>query len=385
MRLNAHAIFGWFAANRASQEMRRIMMSVGILNFAVGSITLFEPIYLYNLGYALRDILIFYGAMYFIYVIILPFGSWLTRHWGLHHAMLYSGPFLIAYYLLLMGAGGHPWFLFLAVPVLAIQKTLYWPNYHSAIAESGSGAERGRELSELYLLMEIVAVFGPIFGGLVITGLGFPSLFAIASVLILISYMPLMTIPERQDGDGFSAANVWKKIFDPSRWRQTVAWFAYGEELLGMTIWPIFVFLAAGGFVQTGTAISASLVVVMALTLIAGRYIDRKNHELTRLGGLLTVAAWLVKPFARTVGAIFGADAFYRLSRTSLDMPVFASLYARAKEGSVREEVVVMEMCYTGGKLFIAVIGIVILSFTSASFTALFMLGAAFSMLNLLR
>src|SRR3989338_5094483 len=122
-------------------QLRELYMTISILNLAMAAIMIFEPIYLLGLGYQLSGVIGFYLAVYIIYFLIMPLGAKMALRFGYNKSIIFSTLFLISYYLSLWGLESSPIFLLTAIPAFALQKTFYWPGYHSEFARYGEARE----------------------------------------------------------------------------------------------------------------------------------------------------------------------------------------------------------------------------------------------------
>ena len=103
-----------FFPHHISRELKELFWSRAIMDFAVAAVALFEPIYLYTLGYSLQVILLFYIEVYIVYFILLPVGAKFANRFGYEHSMTLSTIFLVGYYLALYAIGSNP--IFLVIP-----------------------------------------------------------------------------------------------------------------------------------------------------------------------------------------------------------------------------------------------------------------------------
>jgi hypothetical protein len=69
------------------REIRELYVSTTILDFGLAMILIFEPIYLYTIGYTLRQIIFFFFLVYLIYFFILPLGASFAKHLGYEHSI----------------------------------------------------------------------------------------------------------------------------------------------------------------------------------------------------------------------------------------------------------------------------------------------------------
>ncbi|MEA3272352.1 MAG: hypothetical protein U9P90_01640 [Patescibacteria group bacterium] len=376
-----------YFANHISRQMKELFSSVLILNFATSAVAIFEPIYLYTLGFSLRGILIFYLLIYILYFVLLPLGGKIARMQGYEHVMLFSAPFLILYYLALFAIPFHYLFVVVAILAISIRKILYWPGYHADFARFGEKKERGREISNLYLIAALVSVVGPATGGLIITFLGFKVLFVMVAVLILLSNIPLLITPEKFKPSSFLYKRAFKDLFRKEKRRKFCGYLGFGGQMINIAIWPVFVYTVVVNYDKIGFLVSGSILVSIVVAIFIGRAIDHRRHHmgLIRAGAILTSILWVVRVFVTKFFGVFLIDVGHRISRIIIALPMAAITYNDAKKSSVMRSVIFREMALSVGKSTAAITGIIILSLVSIenSWTYLFILAAAMNLFYL--
>lgn len=372
-----------FLVGQPSRQVKELIVSTTILDFAVAAITIFEPIYLYGLGFGVPGVLLFYLGVYAIYLVIQPLGGKFTRSQGYKHGIMFSTPFLILYYLSLFAIPYSPLFVATAIVAYAIHKMFYWPGFHADFARFGSPTEFGRELGVLVFLLSLASVVGPFFGGVVVKFAGFPTLFVTVAALILASNVPLFLTPEVFVPRKLSYVDAYKRILKPENRRMVVAFMGYGEELLAYTVWPIAIFLAIGGFAEIGAIVSAStMFTAVAGYLIGRRYACGDRNGMIRVGSLFTSLSWLMRVSVSGAFPILGIDTLYRTARQAQGMPTIASVYEAARRYSVTKTAIMIEMSVILGKLAIGGIALAIfLVFPDRPWTPVYLLAAAVSTL----
>jgi len=371
-----------YFANGLSRQVKELFWSTAILDFAASAVGIFEPIYLYTLGFSIQKIIIFYIAIYAIYFLIVPLGGKIARTQGYEHSILYSTPFLVLYYLSLFAIPYHPFFIASAIIALALQKTLYWPGYHADFARFGEDGKRGREISNLAVLDSLVAILGPVFGGVIIAMTSFKVLFIIVSFLILVSNIPLLTTGEKFVPVPFSYKDAFRRLARSENRRRLFAYIGYGEEFITGLLWPIFIFLVIKEYISVGFLISASILLTTVLTLYIGRITDvESRHGVLKVGVIFTFFTWLLRILVVSGIGIFMADSLYRISRGAIGVPLMALTYERAKKTSVMKSIIFFQMALALGKLIIGVAALILLFFFPNSWTAIFILAAAMTLL----
>lgn len=371
-----------FVATHASKEMKRLMSATVLLDFALATIGLFEPIYLYTLDWSLASISFFYFCVYALAFLVLPLGARFAGRVGFRHSILFSTPFLIAYYLALYAIPRNPIFVVLAVVAYAIQKSLYWPGFDSEMATSGHDGERGRELSNLMSLTSLAAILGPSFGGILLGAYGFTVGFAVTGLMMLVSNLPLLSMPTERSRDGLPYVAAVRRVFAKEYRGFTLAMGGFGEEYVSMVIWPIFMYATLKGFAATGVVVSISILLSTLAVLFIGRLSDlQSRHAVLRTGSFFTSFSWIARPLLTgATGVLFG-DFFYRVSRTLLGIPLVTMVYERAGKGPLLERVAQYEMGVFFGKAIIMLLGTIVALLLPGNFTAFFVMAALVSLL----
>lgn len=373
-----------YFANHMSRQMKELFFSSVILHFATSAVAIFEPIYLFTLGFDLRGILFFYLFIYILYFFLLPLGGKIARMHGYERSILFSTPFLIIYFLSLFAIKFHYIFIAVAIVSIAIQKILYWPGYHADFAKSGKQKERGREISNFYLLAATVSIIGPAFGGLLITFFGFKTLFVVASVLILFSNIPLLTTPERFKPKPFSYKTALKDVFRKEKRHKFMGYLGFGAEMVEVAVWPIFIYTIVVGYDKIGFLISGSIFIGIISAFFIGRAIDAKKQHLglIRLGVILTSIIWVIRIIITKTFGIFITDVAHRITRLAVALPMSAVTYNDAQKSSVMRSIIFKEMVLCIGKGGAAILGIIILSFKTMeeSWVYLFVLAAVLTL-----
>jgi predicted MFS family arabinose efflux permease len=371
-----------YFADGMTRELKELFWSTAILDFAISAVGVFEPIYLYTLGFSVSKIILFFIAVYGLYFLLVPLGGKIARSRGYEHSILFSTPFLILYFVSLFAIPYHPFFIVCAVVSLALQKMLYWPGYHADFARFGKDGARGKEISNLVMWDSLVMIVGPAFGGLVIATVGFKVLFVIAIFLILVSNIPLLLTPEKFQPVPFSYGESMKRLVAQENRRKLFAYMGYGEEHLAGYLWPIFIFLAIGEYVSIGFLVSASVLVATVLTLYIGRMTDEgSRHEVLKIGVVFTFFTWIMRILVVSGVGIFMSDSLYRISRRTVGVPFAAIVYEDAKKGSIMNSIIFLQTALVLGKIVVSIAALVILYFFPGNWMAIFLLGAAMTLL----
>jgi MFS family permease len=378
-----HPFFHWphYLHQHLAPQLKGLFATVGIQDFALAAIVIFEPVYLYNQGFAISQILWYYVLVYGLYFLLIPFGGALVARRGPARGIAISTVWLIGYYVALLLMPQAPWLFWIAPICFALQKTFYWPAYHADFAASSNSTERGKEYSSLYSLTTLMYVLGPLFGGAVLKFAGFSTLFTIVIALIAISNIPVWRSSVKHIPQPFSFRQTWRLPFRPIHRRSTLSYLAMGEQLIYLVVWPIFIALTFKDFLNMGEAIALATLITALVTLISGRWLDRGHwRPLLKVGGLLTAVVWFTRPWLNSIVGVFTSDTFGRIGGNTTWVTNADVTYERAlKEQNVIGRSIMFEQGLSIGKALIAVL-VIIVSAWWPPFTAAFILAGVFSL-----
>lgn len=366
-------------------EVRELTLAMMIREFAGSAIMLFEPIYLFTQGFTIVQILLFYAAVYALYLPLIPFGGKFIRAHGYEHGIVYSTPFLVLYYLSLSAIPLSSWALLPAVLCIGLSKTLFWAGFHADFARYGSmKGKQGKELSTFVIVAATASVLGPLVGGTVLAAFGFTTLFIAVAALLVVSNIPLLLTPEVFKPRELLYVDAWKRLIKPENARRFAGYLGYGEELYLQALWPLFMFIVVPGFAELGAIGSAASLAAVAFAVLIGRLADRAGrHRTLGIGAVMNLFSWLLRiPVATPFGAL-AAHAFGRVSREAVGIPLIALTYEYARGYSVTKTAVFLEMSVAVAKLSAALLGAVAFAFLPDPWVATFGFAALVSLLYL--
>lgn len=364
---------------RLEQEVKDLYVSAGIADVALAAMLIFEPIYMYQaLNLSVVQILLFFAAVYFWYIILIPLGGMLTTKYGYRKALVLSVPFQILYWLSLLFAGSLPALLWIAPVFYALEKSFYWPGFHAIVARFANQGQVGREFGALSAIIQCAHILGPLIGGIIAQLAGGQYLLVVACGVYALSVIPLLLHKEQFQERPFSFRSVLRLY---KRYRQySIAYWGFGEELLALTIWPIFIYTAVSGYQDTGLMITVASIISAVISLYIGKLTDgHSKFSLLQLGTWLSAAGWFLRPFLGGVQGTLVTDTSARVGKNLYFIPLSTVTYERAESEDIVPYIVFFEQSLSFGKLAIALIaaGIFLLA---ESFAPVFVLGGLFSL-----
>jgi hypothetical protein len=369
-----------YLSHHLSREIKEMYWSKALCDFAMTAVMLFEPIFLYTvLGYTLQQVLLFFLAIYGLYLFFMPLGAKVASLKGYEHSMLYASFFMVLYWALLFASQEVHFWIYLAPVALAINKSLYWPAFHADMARFSSADQRGRENSGLYALLSIIFILGPFVGGFVLKEYGYSVLFVIATTLMLVSNLPLFSTIEKFKPKEYKYSMTWEMF--KAYPRQMVGYWGFGEELAQLVIWPIFIFMTVPDFFKFGTIIAFSTLIASAVMLYVGILTDHSNKSvLIRTLSVFNSIFWVIRPYFSNLTGMITTNTLGTISKNSLIVPVTAMTYDRANDTHIMPYAVFYEQNLVIGKILMMVAVLIVLQFTT-SFIPIFITAGIFSLL----
>jgi len=368
-----------------NREIGEFYITASIQTFAISMISLFEPLYLFELGFSIPQILIFFISIYLMVFFVVPLGGKIINRFGFEHSIFFSVPFCILYFLTLYLISFYSFFVFIAPIFLVIYKTLYWPSYHANFAKYGTKEQLGKEVSALRIIGLLIGVISPFIGGLIITTFGFNVLFIIISCILFVSVIPLFTTKEKFISQKFSYLDCFKRLFSKKNNKSMWKFIGIGEELVDLVLWPIFIFLIIKNYFIIGGVISLSILTSIFATLYIGYSFDNGNgKKILRKSLLPYFIFWIIRGFIKTISGVFVIELFARIFRSGIIIPLISHTYKTANQYGTLKYAIFFEQSLTIGKISIAFIAFLLFSIFGTGFwiwSIIFFIAGLYSLL----
>ncbi|MFC1663257.1 hypothetical protein ACFL04_03805 [Patescibacteria group bacterium] len=373
-----------YFAKHPTKQMEELYVSVAIRQFAIAAMGLFVPIYLFTLGYSLWQIMMFYGLVYLIYILIIPFGGNYIGKYGYEKSIVMASIFQALHYFSLFSIVYWPTAFWLAIIFWAIQKMLYWPAFHEDFGSFSNQKDQGREVGVFAAINQIVLILAPLIAGVIIKFFGFPILFGVAILLILLSNVPILQTKEKIQLVNITYGDSVRYSTDKKRRSTLLAYVGFGEELLSETVWPIFIFIVVKDFLGLGGLVAGATLITALVILYVGRLYDHgKKIQVVSGGTLMYFISWLARLITKSTGGVFLMDSLQKIFKNILFVPIVADMY---KHAGHRKHLILhgifFEQGLSIGKIFAATLVIVLALFFDG-FAAAFVIGGAMSLLYL--
>ncbi|RJO62072.1 MFS transporter [candidate division WS5 bacterium] len=373
--------FNYHLARGKEAELNEMYASISLRQFGLSIIAIFIPIYLYTLDYPIRTILLYFiGVNLFQLVVDFIIGHLVSRV-GPKHVMITSYPLLAINLFMLVTLGLYGWPLWLLALSTALSLTTFWIPYHDDFSKAKHRKSAGREVGKFFILIEITGALGPVLGGVIAQKYGVEMGLMTAILIIMVATLPLfLKKNEIAKKRSFSLKNFSFK----ENYKDMIAYGGLSlEGMVGLLVWPFFLYLYIGNYVKVGSIVTISTIVVIALSIYMGKLIDKyEKDKVMKTGSVVTFFTALTRVGAISSGLAYAIGVVSTLSHITLFMPFYSEFYTHADDEPRIEYVTFMEMTvdiFRAGGL-----GILYMSTFFLDLRSVFMIGFALAAIGAL-
>jgi len=327
-----------------------------------GLLGIFLPIFFYNIfNQNFQYLIFFYALSHFTYGVLVAYGAQFLNKFGFRKALiwasLWGALFYSALYLIDKGTLNFFFIIIIAFISQLLFRLFYWLPYHIDFAKFTDKKNRGKNISIILATITILSAGGPIIAGFIIDTTGFNILFIIAIVLFIFATIPFSIVPRTKEEFTWSYKETWKRLFSASNRPIAFSLMANGaENVIGIVVWPIFIFLLLNGsYLEVGAISSFIITATVILQLVIGKYLDKttRKEQILKFGSIMYAIGWVVKIFVLTAFHIFVAGLYHSLTRI-LTRTTFETMFYElaADQGHYVDEFTVLrEMAIQLGKV----------------------------------
>lgn len=291
--------------------MRTLALSLG---------GLFSPLYVFLFGYegatlvaGLRVIILsIVVERVTVTVLAIPLGR-LVYKMGFKWSVLW-GSFLLSIYFLLPTVFDRSLVLIVVMSFLsALSILIYWIARNSLMSMDGDRGHYGHDVSYMAITERLVSILGPFVGGYLVATGGFQVLFAVVTIVSIISALPMFFMVNHKIIDGISLSGLVDFVKSKKNKHLNIAFFGQGlNNTVDGFLWPVFFFLVLGSYELMGGVTSMIMALTIFIIYLAGKKFDKQRAvggeidevNFTKAGVWLAVLSFVRPLFAVPVSMI---------------------------------------------------------------------------------
>jgi MFS family permease len=248
--------------------------------------------------------------------------------------------------------------LLLAIAILGITifSGFYWTPFHIDFAAFSTKGRRGRQVAKFQIALRIVAVISPALAGYLIVQYSYSVMFLIGMIVMAFSLFPIFYLPKTQVEYEFGFFETFKKMFSRRFRNMSFSMISHGaENVVGIVVWPLFLFTIFNGeHLNVGLFAAVIVVIGAALQYVLGKRIDKGPiKKLFKYGTRVYAIGWFFKALVTTVIGVFAASLFHTLGSILMGTPFEALYYEKAADSGhyIDEFTVIRETAIAIGRL----------------------------------
>jgi len=312
--------------------MDELYVSIGIKALAQSIIQIFIPIYLYQLGFSISTIALYYIFFFFSVTFFMYFSMRLNYHLGLKKVLAIGTLILLGYYFLLdQLSNGRIHYSIVAI-VYGMSMAVYYSSFHIYFTKFSDKKHEATEISIIRALFRFAAIIGPLVGALLITRGSFRASFITVSILLLISIIPLFYSKDKKiKNPKISIKNILKSDTK----KKGISYIASG--ILGVTIgvlWPLFIYLNIGKVISLGIIISIGSTITIFFLFLIGKLADKHKRKVLKVGVYSHSITWPIRLFFLTPVGIFIMNLLSGITMLMIDLPFSKMIYEKGKKSN---------------------------------------------------
>ncbi len=306
-------------SRRETDGMAALKWNYLIFQFAVGMVSSFGIIFIYQLG---SDV--FQGLVYalsficfqrVVVALSIPFVATYTSKVGYRRVMM-VGLMMLAVKLLFFTQVNSDsiWPLFIAAIFGGFAISSYYLSYHALFIDDNDDEKLGEQIGFITMIGRMAAIISPFLAGVLINKYGFSAMFGMAIFLIVISTLPLASMKHHERHVGkYSFAAVWKFIKDyPKITSSMLNWhITAGIQDL---YWAVYLFIILGSYVKFGIVGSVVAIANSIAIYVFGKVYDKRRASKTFVDSSVVVSiTWVFRFLSKTFVAAAVSDIFNRI------------------------------------------------------------------------
>lgn len=334
-------------------ELSELYAAMMLKTFGLSLIGIFVPIYLYEEGFSISQVVVFMVVNYAIRVVI----SWplarLSDRLGPKGLMRVGLGLTVAFLLMLLSISQIGWPLLLLALVDGVAITLFYLGYHIDFSQAKKLDEFGREAERVFALAKIAAASAPFIGGLIATAFNPQATIATALVAMVVAGWSLS---RSQSPPGKPLKSLAKLDFKRYG-RSYLSIAALGvDQTSTVVFWPFFaaLFIFSGEiYFQLGLVTSVSAVSAILVVHALGKLVDKhRGGLLLQYSSWLSAGLHLFRALASGIWQVLGINVLSEWFSAGSHMPYLKGMYDEADHADDRASYIgAMEAAVNVGRL----------------------------------
>lgn len=310
-------------------------------------VSLFIALYLYQQGFPLLFIALFFAG-YFLIKIPLEFvAGFVAARYGPKHGILVGNLLYIPALLCLSFVPEYGIYAVIAFGLIqAWSVSIYNLCFLVDFSKVKHIEHAGKEIGFMQIFERATTSLAPLLGGVVATMFSVEAAMWLSAVLLAVASWPLMRTREQTIvGQKLKFhAFPWRSTFSSLRAETAVGWDTVASNIMWVLFVAMVVFAGSGNdiYLKIGAFASVTIVTSFVAAYVFGRLIDRhRGGDLLRFSAIANVFTHLARPFVTTPASVVGTNITNELATTGYMMAFNRGIFDTA-DGTGRRIVYIL-------------------------------------------
>ena len=320
-----------------SNGFNKVLGMMSLNGFAMSFVSIFVPIYLFNLGYSFQMVMIWMMIHHATLLLFAFVTVKVSNKIGLVHSLHVRFGLVLTYFLLLLFGLKDVPMLFYLIPIISgAESAFYWIPLNILFVRNTKEESMGKSMSKFFVVPKALSMAGPLVGALIAMHYGFNILFSLAMFLLFFTFLPILSLKSEKTNFVFSKEK-FKEI-----WQKNKQYFV--PEIIdnlaedAMALWTIFIFLQLASTIEVGIIGTITSVASLFFTLTLGHLTDKWNkHKLIKIGAILVSVVWFIN---FTIGEFFPNQYLFYIATifATLSLKIFLVPYSSLMYNQARKD-----------------------------------------------
>lgn len=320
--------------NVGFDELSELYASMMFRSLAMSLVAIFIPIYLYQHGHEVWEILFFYAIMCTSQMLVIPITALLIARIGPKHTIL------ISYLIQIITLIGLTQLERYNIPIeliaigMGAQVALFFTAFDVDFSKVKHTEHGGKEVGWVYMMQKSGSILGPLIGGVVAFLFGAEYIFYTALVFFMCGVVPLLMTKE--------PTKLHQKLdirhLSPGAIkRDLISFGAFQiENTISIVIWPLFIGVIVfkdNPYIQIGSVASISVIASLIVARMIGVLIDKKKgRSLMRFSLLFNAVVHLFRPYANGFAPVLALNLINEGLTVGYKLPYMKGVFDAADQ-----------------------------------------------------
>jgi len=309
-------------------------LSVWLHTFSRALIAVFIPIFIYQIGYSIQEVMVYYLVYSIIDVPFNFFTRWCIRRIGARWVTIIGSVFSLAFFASLYMLTPGNWGLLLLIAFFAaIYDTFYWiAHMYLFMKCSKNDKDVAKDASFQLIIKKIAWVTAPALGAAIVIFFDRQVLILVSMVFLILSIIPLFRLKKIEDKPKKKSKHFWEffKKWDVAKDYLAAGFYSMHCAAEGI-IWPLFIFMTLASIESVAMLpiiVSATTIIFIYFTGGASKG-KRKNPII--IGSAVIALMWIVRMFTDSNVIYYATVLLVGLFASFINIPLYSSMYEKGE------------------------------------------------------